>query len=77
MARFADASSGSFLNPENFALDTSYGRSPPDLVTFMRFSVLAFEGCIWWSAVGAWMILQGRKEGRSWRSQVGLLWSWS
>ncbi|ORX35940.1 glucosyltransferase [Kockovaella imperatae] len=61
---------GSALNPVNFALDTSYGLSPPDLITFMRFSVLSFEACIWWSAVMAWMLLQGKKEGRSWRSQM-------
>ena len=60
------------LDPSHFALDTSWGQSPPDLVTCMRFSVLSLEGLVWWSAVVAWMIQEGGKGGRSWRSQVSV-----
>ncbi len=38
----------------------------------MRFSVLAYEALAWWSAVVAWLVYEGQKNGRSWRSQVGL-----
>lgn len=58
------------MNPDHFDLDTSWGRSPPDLITFMRMSVLTLEMLVWWSAVVAWFVVEGRRTGRSWRSQV-------
>jgi len=61
---------GAALDPLHFALDNSRGLSPPALVTYMRFSVLTFEMLFWWSALVAWMVFDGRKGGRSWRSQV-------
>ncbi|ORY32289.1 ALG6, ALG8 glycosyltransferase family-domain-containing protein [Naematelia encephala] len=54
----------------HFALNTSWGLSPPALVTFMRMSVLVLEVGVWWVAVGGWIIAEGKRGGRSWRSQV-------
>lgn len=34
---------------------------------------LALEAVFWWSAVIAWNISEGRRTGRSWRTQVGRL----
>jgi alpha-1,3-glucosyltransferase len=61
---------GAALDPTHFALDESRGLSPPALVTYLRASVLTFEALVWWSAVVAYMVLEGRKGRRSWRSQV-------
>ena len=61
---------GVALDPSHFSLETSRGMSPPGLITFMRFSVLSFEVLVWWSAVVAWMLYDGKSNGRSWRSQV-------
>lgn len=62
--------SGSLLNPEYFELYISRGAASPDLVTFMRATVLVLEVAVWWSAVIVWVMQEGEKGGRSWRTRV-------
>ena len=62
--------SGALLEPSHFALDASRGMSPPELVTYMRWSVLVLEAAVWWSAVVAWIRLERKRTGRSSRSEV-------
>ena len=64
---------GNAINPKWFELHSSRAIESEDLTVFMRATVLVLDVLVWWTAVIAWMIHEGGKGSRSWRTQVRLV----